>query len=100
EDAAVMQALGVLRLGELVVRAAHDRATGQAWDRFGVERAADGAGGVDVRLRLEDALGWNRLAARRGRPLLLDVTDENPCAGLGQLPRKDSGHRARTLHQN
>jgi hypothetical protein len=43
EDAALVKALGVPGLRELVVRAAGDRAAGEARDRVGVERAADGA---------------------------------------------------------
>ena len=100
EDAALPEPLGILGLGELVVRAAGDRPARKAGDGFDVERAADGARRVDLHLGLERVLGRNRFAAGRSGPRLVDVADEHVRAGVCQLSRDNRAHGARALNED
>ena len=85
---------------ELVVRAAGDRPAGEAGDRLGVERAADGARRVDVHLRLEHRIDGNGLAAGCRRPRLVDVADEHACAAVRELTREHRADGAGALHED
>ena len=72
-----MQAVAVLGLGELVVRAAGDGAAAQPRNRLGVQRAADRARRVDVALGSDHIAGRDDGRAGRRRARLVDVGDEH-----------------------
>ena len=111
EDSGSAQALAVRGCRELVVGAAGDDAAAEPRNRVGIQRRAERAGRVDVAFQLERSVGIDRVGARRARPLLVDVADEDdrtrrraaaarasprpsPCPG--RAPSGRPGRRVRT----
>ena len=100
QDPGGVQPVGVLGLGELVVRAAGDRVAAQARDRVGVEDAADRARGIDVALRADHVVDRDQLRARRRRPRIVDVGDENVRVVGEQQAHEIGTDCAGALHEN
>ncbi len=99
-----LQPVAVAVLPELVIGGAGHDLHAQAGDRPGVQDAAEGAGGEDVRLDVLDFLGIDRRRSgglhRPPDPLGIDVRHQQARPGRGELAGEVEADIAATLDRH